>query len=480
MKSIYLKNLLLLSGMVIISFLIFGISFVVIMRNYAIDEKRDNMQQSAKQISEIVALNVEAYYPTPITGSRLYDSINAYNILAGTSYTFIANESGTIITCSENGGVDGHTCDHLGQQLDSDIVKSMQLGTYTRDTSLNGILGLPHYVVGCPIVVRGDVIGYALVVADMSTATEAWGSFAALFFFVAIAVIGVSFFIAMFMARFQAAPMREMSNATNKFAHGDFSVRVNDRGRVDEIGELIHSFNSMADALEKSENLRRDFVANVSHELKTPMTSITGFTEGLIDGTIPKDRQDEYLAIIASETKRLSRLVRSMLDASQVQALEAENVLRESFDICEVMRRALVTLESKINAKGLDVRAEIPDTPLMVGGKADSITQVVYNLLDNAIKFSDAGSEIGLSARKTGDKVFVTVRNQGEAILEEELPLIFDRFHKTDKSRSNDKDGVGLGLHIVKTIINSHGENIYVKSEDRITEFTFTLTARKK
>jgi signal transduction histidine kinase len=208
----------------------------------------------------------------------------------------------------------------------------------------------------------------------------------------------------------------------------------------------------MADSLEKSESMRREFIANVSHELKTPMTTIAGFADGILDGTIPPESEKRYLETISSETKRLSRLVRSMLDLSRLQAGTSEEMLRESFDISEVLRRTLVNFADKIETRGMDVDFQVPEESMYVLGDADAITQVVYNLFDNAIKFSKDGTQLGISLWKDSAKAYVSVKNHGNTIPEAEIPLLFDRFHKSDRSRSQDRDGVGLGLSIVKTI----------------------------
>jgi signal transduction histidine kinase len=279
----------------------------------------------------------------------------------------------------------------------------------------------------------------------------------------------------------QAKPINDMANAARRFAHGDFSVRVAmDGDRVDEIGELTASFNAMAESLEKSEELRREFIANVSHELKTPMTTISGFADGLLDGTIPRENQEKYLLTISEETKRLSRLVRRMLELSRIQSGAKEALRQKDFDVSEVLRRTLLNLERKITDKNLNVDAQLPEESMTVLGDGDAITQVVYNLLDNAIKFSEPGSTLGLALWKEGSKAFVSVKNCGETISDSELPLIFDRFHKTDRSRSRDREGVGLGLYIVKTILNQHDEDIFVTSKNGVTEFVFTLTLKQQ
>ena len=269
-------------------------------------------------------------------------------------------------------------------------------------------------------------------------------------------------------------PIREMAAATRQYADGDFDVRMNDYGREDEIGELAASFNNMAESLQQTERQRREFIANISHELKTPMTTIAGYTDGILDGTIPPENEKQYLRIIANESRRLSRLVRRMLDVSQLQAIDP---LRNGnhFDVCESMRRVLISMEKKINDRHLDVEADIPDEPILVLGDNDMITQVIYNLLENAAKFAREGSTLYLGVAMMDGKARITVRNVGETIPAEELPLLFERFHKSDKSRSEDKDGYGLGLYIVKTILQQHKEEINVTSENGVTTFTFSL-----
>ena len=242
-----------------------------------------------------------------------------------------------------------------------------------------------------------------------------------------------------------------------------------------EIDELAVAFNNMASSLEQSEYQRQEFVANVSHELKTPMTTIGGYVDGILDGTIPPERERKYLTLVSGEVKRLSRLVRSMLDVSRLQdqGIPPEKMVR--FDVAECLGQGLITFEQKINDKGLDVAVDFPEYPVYAQGDLDAITQVAYNLIDNAVKFCPSGGQLGLTLRASGSKVYVSVSNTGDTIPPEELPLVFDRFHKIDKSRSLNREGWGLGLYIVKTIICSHGEDISVTSRDGKTEFTFTL-----
>ena len=205
------------------------------------------------------------------------------------------------------------------------------------------------------------------------------------------------------------------------------------------------------------------------------MTTISGYVDGILDGTIPETRRNHYLQIVSDETKRLSRLVRSMLDISQLQNQDIPEEKKMHFDLEEAVGQVLITFEKKINDKHLDVDVDMPEHPVYTIANRDYITQVIYNLLDNAVKFCPEGKQLGIRIREGGSKAYVSVSNEGETIPAEELPLVFDRFHKLDKSRSKNRDGWGLGLYIVKTIVCSHGENISVTSREGKTEFTFTM-----
>lgn len=270
------------------------------------------------------------------------------------------------------------------------------------------------------------------------------------------------------------APLREMVHTARRYADGDLSGSMDGIRQDGEIGELAAAFEKMAGDLRRQEEQRRDLIANVSHDLKTPLTTIAGYTDGILDGTIPPEDERTYLQIISDESRRLSRLVRRMLAVSQIQSVDP---LRSgaSFDLCERTRRVLLSLEERITGRGLDVQADIPEEAVLVLGDEDLMTQVIYNLLDNAAKFAREGSVIFVSVRPEGDRARVTVRDEGETIPPEELPRLFDRFHKGDRSRSEDRDGVGLGLYIVKTILDQHREKIFVTSEAGVTTFSFSL-----
>lgn len=289
-----------------------------------------------------------------------------------------------------------------------------------------------------------------------------------------VLILVCAVFLEWLMSSRNTKPLREMAAAAHSFSKGNFEVRVTPYDGENEISELTSSFNSMAEALCETEKVRREFIANVSHELRTPMTAIGGYAEGILDGTIGPEKQDIYLRRIASETQRLSRLVNSMLDASRTQAQDIRQTGRV-FNYTELFLQTLLNLEGRAEQKQLQVQPELPEEELYAFGDPDSITRVVYNILDNAVKFAHPGSELRVSIRAEENRILTEIADDGEDIPQEELPHVFDRFHKADKSRSSDREGAGLGLYMVKAILDAHDQDIYVRSGGGTTAFTFTL-----
>ena len=270
-------------------------------------------------------------------------------------------------------------------------------------------------------------------------------------------------------------PLRTMTGAAKKFAKGDFSQRVTVYGK-DEVAELGNAFNNMAESLDSLEKMRNSFIANVSHDLRTPMTTILGFIEGIKSGAIPPEQHDYYLGIISAEVHRLSRLVSQTLDISRLESGERKFNFTD-FDVAEMARIILISFEKKIDEKKLDVYFESESDEMYVNADKDAIYQVLYNLCHNAIKFASEGGKFVISiSRMQGKKIKISVFDEGEFISEEDIKMVFDRFYKTDKSRGLDKSGVGLGLYISKAIVDAHEEKIWAEStEGEGTRFTFTL-----
>ena len=459
-----------MAGMILLSFLMLGASFATLSYQYTIQEKKDDLGRSAGYIAAFTSEFIQDNGSTSWTSDE-FQAYLATVALVADSHIMISTNDGHIVFAtngvSELTGLEN-------RMLSRQLVDIIIAGSYDGITTLGGLYQQSRYLVGLPIVSGNTLQGLVMVSCDAGDISSMWEDLAGLFLITAAAVILIAAIISSVTSMRQSKPIKEIAAAARQFGHGELSVRVDVGKRRDEVGELADAFNAMADSLAKSEQRRSEFIANVSHELKTPMTTIAGFADGILDGTIPPDKERQYLQVISSETRRLSRLVRSMLDLSRLQS--DERAAQQQFDISETMLRVLVSLESKISGKHLEVDTQLPDNPVQVWGDQDAITQVCYNLLDNAAKFSPEGGTLSISITTKGTKAYISIRNQGETIAPEELPLIFDRFHKTDHSRSADRDGVGLGLYIVKTILNSHKENITCTSENGETNFTFTLT----
>ena len=450
--SLYWRQFMLTAGMVVLTMALLGVSFYALSYNYTVSEKRQEMQDRAVLVAQ---LSVD-YFTAGDDAER--DQGDALRSLAGVA--------------SRMTDVNFLICDTTGSVLD---ITQTVLGSERlyEGRSTVGVYEKKQFVVGVPMTdADGNTLGLVLAVMNSAELMQMWRSFIALFFMTSAIILLLAFVASFVTSMRQIQPLTEMVKATRAYAGGDFDVRMQETGDCGEISELAAAFNAMADSLQETERQRRDFIANVSHELKTPMTTIAGYTDGILDGTIPPEKERQYLQIISDESRRLSRLVRRMLDISQIQNKEMK---KEEFDLCESARIALLSMEKKITDRGLDVDAEIPEDSVMVQGDRDLITQVIYNLLENAAKFATPGSQLYLGLAVNGEKAYVTVRNLGPTIPAEEIPLLFERFHKSDKSRSEDKDGYGLGLYIVKTILAQHKEQITVTSQDGVTAFTFTM-----
>jgi len=473
MYSTYVRNFANTAIMIIVSFLIIGIAFGIVSRNVFLTETHERVNNSSR---EITAMATAYAREGEIRSPELGMTLTAVGSSTG-QQIFITNAEGYVIACSDS----EPNCSHIGTLLDERVLSALpRKGSTAYFDTLGDIYPNVHYTVVSAITAAdGALLGHLFVSRDTQAALSVWQAMLPLLFIISMVVLVLALVFGLASSRYLTQPLQELAEAARRFGRGDLSVRV-DVERDDEIGELADAFNSMAESLEKSESRRRDFIANVSHELKTPMTTIAGFADGILDGTIPPESEKRYLQTISSETKRLSRLVRSMLELSRLQAGNTEELLSQSFDISEVLRRTLVNFADKIESRKMDVDFQVPEEAIRVKGNADAITQVVYNLFDNAIKFSKEGTQLGISLWKDSAKAYVSVKNHGSTIPEAEIPLLFDRFHKSDRSRSQDRDGVGLGLYIVKTILNNHGEDIAVTSRQGVTEFVFTLALKQE
>ena len=474
-QGLYWRQMFITVGMVLLTLMLLGASFGSLSYNYARSQKSGEIRTKAVVMSQLSVNYLESgrfLTIEELQNDRDFRQLASFAATVSDVHFMICDREGHVLLSTDK-DLTGMTVT-MPAKMTREI---MEQGETSARDDLGGLYENKRFVVGVPAVnpTSGEVVGEVFAVSTSASLDAMWQGFVGLFFMTALVVLMISFMASSVTTMRQIQPIREMAAATRQYAEGNFDIRMNDYGREDEIGELAASFNNMAESLQQTERQRREFIANISHELKTPMTTIAGYTDGILDGTIPPENERQYLQIISNESRRLSRMVRRMLDVSQLQVMDP---LRggNHFDICESMRRVLISMEKKINDRHLDVDADIPEEPILVLGDNDMITQVIYNLLENAAKFAREGSTLYLGVTTIDGKARVTVRNVGDTIPAEELPLLFERFHKSDKSRSEDKDGVGLGLYIVKTILEQHRETIRVTSENGVTAFTFSLT----
>ena len=471
MKTTFSRQFAMIAALLLLCLLITGVSFRFLMLGSIESQNQQTMIRDAEAVAELA----EAYDSVGDLQNNFdfHISLSLFTKV-GDAEALLCDTDGVIRICS----CEKFSCDHIGQTVDPVLLAKIQKdGSWYEETSLSSIYDEPRYLAGQTLLASdGEQIGYVLVSAPMAQTKNFMLRSSTLFFYVAITVLIVSMLAASFLSRMQVRPLGQMADAARRFGRGELSVRVEESPKnTSEINDLARAFNTMVDSLESSERRRQEFVANVSHELKTPMTTIGGYIDGMLDGTIPPEKQQHYMQIVSGEVRRLSRLVRNMLDISRLQAMGVEESRMTRFDLGELMSDVIITFEQKINGKGLNVDVELPDRPVWVKAERDGITQVVYNLLDNAIKFCPQGGKLGLFLALEGGKAKVTVQNSGPTIDPNELPLLFDRFHKADKSRSADREGWGLGLYIAKTIVGAYGGDIWATSENGITNFIFTL-----
>lgn len=335
-----------------------------------------------------------------------------------------------------------------------------------------------YYTYIYPVLTNDEFKGYIVMTAPLSTISK---QLHRIYLIVWVSALGAMIFASVVLSlvskKILINPLAEINNAAKRFANGEVNKRVYIKSK-DEIGELANSFNIMAESLEKVENNRRDFISNVSHELRSPITSIKGFIAGIIDGVIPKDKEGYYLDIVYSEIKRLTRLINDLLDLSAIESGKLKfNITK--VDINELIRICVINREQNIREKQIKLKIDLHDENCYVKADEDRTMQVVTNLLDNAIKYCGSSGVIRIGTYYKGSKVYVQIYNNGPKISDEDIRNIWNRFYKSDKSRTN-KVSTGLGLPIVRMILVQQGEEVWVKNESDIgVTFTFSLTKYK-
>ena len=457
----------------LVALLLVGFTFQYLVENYLEEQVLESLENDCATVAELAAVY---FSEDSLSGQGFLLNLSVASRVSGAD-AILCDSAGQLILCSDA----PFGCEHQGWVISSPeyLLQVTSKGCITGEGQIQGLYPDRRYMAVMPIpgTLSDSPVGYVFTSLPQTEVSAVMDRISDIYLIISLLVVLIAVFVMSVYARHSTAPLQDMARVASAFGHGELRARAKvSQEDPQEVQELAIAFNNMAASLEKSEYKRTEFVANVSHELKTPMTTIGGYVDGILDGTIPQEKQRYYMQIVSDETKRLSRLVRSMLDISRLQDREGIPEDRKRvFDVTERAGQVLLTFEQKINSKALDVAVDMPEHPVETFADEDAITQVLYNLVDNAVKFCPQGGQLGLTLRETGEKIYVTVANEGDTIPPEELPLVFDRFHKLDKSRSQNREGWGLGLYIVKTLVTSHGEDISVSSRDGRTEFTFTL-----
>jgi signal transduction histidine kinase len=444
--------------------------------NYFSKDRLSSMQTRATQAASFVAQNYEENQGKYIDSDSISRSFVIMSAVSEANI-LLTDANGSVIYAVSYNDEDSSVSlwsELIGAAVDTQAnQKLLDGGSYRSTGKMSGISDRASFIVGVPITSRDVVIGGIFMIVPITNLAEYLREMMKLFLLGAALATLFSFWVLYYSTEEMIRPLRAMSQAAESFARGDFSVRVPVEGD-EEIEQLARAFNEMAESLAMQEMTGRTFVANVSHELKTPMTTIGGFIDGILDGTIPQEKSHYYLEIVSTEVKRLSRMVVSMLNISRIEAGEMQINPRQT-DLSEIVCSTLLGFEQRIEGKQIDVQGLDTDK-VYVEADPDLVNQIVYNLIENAVKFTPERGVISVSYKTEGRMVVTAIRNTGDGIPKEEMARLFDRFYKSDRSRSMDKSGVGLGLHIVKSLVHLHGGDVGVESvEGEYTEFSFSL-----
>lgn len=474
-KSVFSKLFSVLLGIILICFLALAIVQTAFSARYWINDKEKLLTENAKTMAETISENVRP----------MGDAEDRYVLETDRTSTVpavldaLAKSLDADVIITDNRGVvqfSSPTAEiRPGGSISSDYLSKIDASNqYFSFSDLGGLYESNTYVAGVPYTRNGTVVGYVFIAAPAKLLFDYLLGNLSIYIISLAAAMALCSLIAFGFTKRATKPIRDMIEASKKFGEGDFTARIEVEGN-DELAYLASSLNNMATSLSEVDSVSRDFIGNISHELRTPMTTISGFVDGVLDGTIPPEKQEYYLSIVSKEVHRLSRLVTAMLNMSRIDK-QTLKLQPKEFDLTELVGQTLLSFETRIEEKHLTIHALEDSDACRLQADEDLIGQVIYNLIDNAIKFTPKEGTITVSVKKQDTQNIFTIRNTGEGISSQEMRRIFDRFYKSDHSRSLDTTGAGLGLFIVKSVINMHHGEITVRSvEKEYTEFTFWL-----
>ena len=446
----------------------------ITLRNQQIDARLDYLISEAEDIaylaSDLSGNSMESFW-----GSTARDHLNAkadkVNREFG-AYIAVVDRWGNVMDNIRTAySEDPDFVESLSGEAVTEALRKVLQGESIRLRSSEG--QAPTFTVGVPFK-QGDYVRGAVFI--QTRAQEIESGLDRILLTIILLTLGVLILsgIAVFLyVRSALRPLRNMTEAAGHIAEGDFTVRVDENRGGRELKGVSRAFNTMTQKLEGVEEGRREFVSNVSHELRSPITSIRGFAEGMADGVIPEEEHPKYLRLVADESRRLSGLVNDLLALSRLERDDAKPEV-SVFDINEMLRRAIIRRMTDVEEKKIEISCEPETDPCYVRADRERIEQVVINLLDNAIKFTGESGKITLSSRVRGEKAEITVRDNGIGVAEEDREKIFDRFFTADRAHTSGK-GTGLGLSICRRIMEMHGQSLRLLDTDTGAAFRFTL-----
>lgn len=470
-RSLLFKYFSICTAVILISFICLGAVLLLISSRYFTDLSKTNLESAAYELSQ----QLSAIMTDDPSGwrSRAESEIEGYSDEEQADILIISSDGSIVLSTLSDA-----LSDELVSISDETVLDSEFMLQYNSEPSIvytdfGGNASQSVMTVG--VIFSGNGPVYLLTLVPSQSSIKGYTTvIMEIFAISAFIVLIISAVIMYFTAVRLASPIEEMAMVARRIGSGNFDVSLPEYTER-EFNDLAAAISDMASSLKSYDTMRNSFIANVSHELRTPMTSISGFVDGFLDGTIPEDEKEHYLKIISSEVHRLTRLVRSMLNLAKIEAGELKPNMT-SFSVLDPIVDTLVTFEKRIEEKNIEVTGLNTEKRYYLWADSDLIHQVIYNLLENAIKFVDVGGRISFRFEEAGYLTVIHIRNSGEGLSQEELSLVFERFYKTDKSRSIDSSGVGLGLNIVRSIIKLHGGKIQVRSvQGEYTEFMFSL-----
>lgn len=478
-RTLFVRYLSLALFAVFFSLFVLFLIFNMFLNQNWVTTKEQNLKTNVLGISNAM----EQITADTVNGGDVFDNTKFINSMlsmeaeAMEADLFVTDTDGSVLFCKEASRVRRkNVCDeHAKYRIPKDIIQKTDHRGYSERCVIPTISDKTQMIVGSSIHHKGNVVGYVYAVIPYAASVLPY-IYQNIRMFVGAALIALMLVtVVSYTATYRLVfPMQEMSRLTKKYAQGDFSERIYVSSN-DELSDLAVSLNTMADSLSVLEQSRKSFVSNVSHELKTPMTTIGGFVDGILDGTIPPEQSKKYLNIVSGEVKRLADLVVTMLNLSKIEAGE-ETLIHSDFDMNRVLFDSLLCFEEYINERNIQIEGFEDMPSVKAYGDEKMLFQVAYNLFDNAVKFTNDGGTIRVEMRESDSRVTVRISNTGKGIPEGELKRVFERFYKLDKSRSEHVKGVGLGLNLVKTIIDFHGGEVAVASvPNEYTSFTFWI-----